>query len=107
MALRRGISGWLWFGVLCGASMAAAGAPPANSRTAADATTAKDHVRGASTNVADARARNTALQARVAGLEQQNAEQQKKLQQRDAEIDTLQQQLQAASVPAAATTGGH
>jgi septal ring factor EnvC (AmiA/AmiB activator) len=57
--------------------------------------------------VAAARAHQTALQSQVTTLEQQNAAQQKQLQDRDAEIAVLQRKLQAAGVPAASASAGH
>ena len=73
-------------------------APPAAHSTAALQAQQKD----VDARLAAARTRHAALQAQVTQQEQQNAAQHKQLQQRDAEIATLQQKLRAAGVPASA-----
>jgi septal ring factor EnvC (AmiA/AmiB activator) len=67
----------------------------------------QSQVKDVDAKLAAARSHNEALQAQVTQMEQHNATQQKQLQQRDAEIAALQDKLQAAGVPAPATSAGH
>ena len=83
------------------ATFAAAPAPP---RTGSKASL-QAQVKDSDAKVAEARARNAALQAQVSRMEQQNAASAKQLQARDAEIAVLQQKLRAAGVPAASSAG--
>ena len=84
------------------ASFAASPAPPhAGSKVSLQA-----QVRDSDAKVAEARARNAALQAKVSQMEQQNAASAQQLQARDAEIAALQQKLRAAGVPASASSAG-
>ena len=90
------------------ASIAAAAiaAPPA-STSARHPAHLQSQVKEVDAGLAAAHARDEALQAQVTQMEQQNAAQQKQLQQRDAEIAALQEKLQAAGVPASATSADH
>ncbi len=90
--------------VLLGASAAMA-APP--SRHAGKTSDLKAQQKDVDAKLASARTHHEALQSQVTQLEQQNAVQQKQLQQRDAEISALQQKLQAAGVPASAASSSH
>ena len=94
------------FAALFGTPGALMAAPPASGhphKTAALQAQVKD----ADAKIAAARTQNATLQAQVSRMEQQNAASAKQLQARDAEIATLQQKLQAAGVPASATSAGH
>jgi septal ring factor EnvC (AmiA/AmiB activator) len=91
--------------VLLGVPAASMAAPPAHQ--AGSKASLQAQVEDSDAKVAEARARNAALQAQVSQMEQQNAASAKQLQARDAEIAALQQKLQAAGVPASASSAGH
>ena len=91
---------------LLGASGVLMAAPPVSGHAGKTAGL-QAQVKDADTKIAAARAQNAALQAQVSQMEQQNAASAKQLQARDAEIAALQQKLQAAGVPASATSAGH
>jgi septal ring factor EnvC (AmiA/AmiB activator) len=57
--------------------------------------------------VSQAQSRNSELQAQVARMERENAEREERLKQRDGEIAALQQKLEAAGTPTAASSAGH
>lgn len=57
--------------------------------------------------VSKAQDRNAELQAQVAKMERENADREKRLKQRDEEIAALQQKLEAAGAPGAASSAGH
>ena len=104
MGSLRGVSGGLALGALCALSLVAPCALAAQSAPTNDAAKLQAQVGDTGSDITAARARQVELQARVDDLEKRNAAQQKQLQQRDAEIAALQKQLQAAGVPAKATT---
>lgn len=106
----------VWWGGLVVAAMvvvagAAAGAPPASAQAGTRLAKLDAQVREVSDQLAAAHARNMALQAEVTDLEKRNAARKQQLQQRDAQIAQLQQQLAAAggSTPASsvAPAGSH
>jgi len=106
MAFHSTLRGTVLGVVLLGASGVLMAAPPASGH--ADKTaTLQAQVKDADGKIAAARAQNAALQAQISQMEQQNATRAKQLQARDAEIAALQQKLQAAGVPASATSAGH
>lgn len=76
-------------------------APPAGSGAGDVAAQLKD----VNARITAARTHHKVLQAQVAQMEQQNAAQQKQLQQKDAEIAALQQKLRAGGAPAPAHSG--
>ncbi|HET7162928.1 MAG TPA: hypothetical protein VFI32_09705 [Rhodanobacteraceae bacterium] len=91
---------------LLGASSVLMAAPPVSGH-AGKTPALQAQVKDADAKIAAARAHNAALQAQISQMEQQNAASAKQLQARDAEIAALQQKLQAAGVPASATSAGH
>lgn len=88
---------------LFGMAAAAMAAPP-SPHPAGDRQTQLQKVNA---DVAAARTRNAALQAKVTEMEQQNSAQHRQLEQRDAEIAALQKKLQATGVPASAASARH
>ncbi len=96
---QRGVLGAALFGM---AAVAMAAPPSSQPARDPDAQLHKVNV-----DVAAARTRNAALQARVTTMEQQNSAQHRQLEQRDAEIAALQQKLRAAGAPASAASAGH
>lgn len=92
---------------LMGASVLGLALPALAAAPTRHATAASSARQGVDAQLAAARARHDALQAQVTQQEQHNADQQKQLQQRDAEIAALQHKLQAAGAPASAASSGH
>ncbi|HEX5353396.1 MAG TPA: hypothetical protein VFW60_04895 [Rhodanobacteraceae bacterium] len=97
---------WMAGVVLFGASMAAMAATPPAHHRATHAASLRAKLNSVDAKIKTARAHQADLQSQATHLEQQNAAQQKQLQQRDAEIAALQQKLHAAGVPASGTSAG-
>jgi septal ring factor EnvC (AmiA/AmiB activator) len=93
--------------LLGSASVAMAASPASDSGSAHAVAGVQAQVKKVDAEVAAARTRHAALQARVSQLEQHNSAQQKQLQQRDAEIAALQQRLQGAGGAAPSTSASH
>ncbi|HKV64831.1 MAG TPA: hypothetical protein VJN66_00445 [Rhodanobacteraceae bacterium] len=91
---------------LLGLSGVLMAAPPASGHAGAKASL-QAKVKDVDAKIAAARAQNATLQGQVSQMEQQNAASAKQLQARDAEIAALQLKLQAAGVPAPASSTGH
>lgn len=86
---------------------APAGQPDSTATEAHGQKQVQTQMKGIDAKISAARAHNVELQAQVAQMEQQNNDRQKQLQQRDAEITALQKKLQAAGVPASASSAVH
>jgi septal ring factor EnvC (AmiA/AmiB activator) len=82
-------------------------AAPPTSQNAGSQAGLPAQVKDSDAKVAEARARNSALQAQLSQMEQRNAASAKQLQARDAEIAALQQKLRDAGVPVSASSAGH